>query len=378
MDDKIRPLINQSRSILVDIDVHLQAIKGLDEKEQLLESTISIACRWNYETLIWNKSEFSDITGINISPKDSWIPELIVSNSVDSLFVLKDNRDNMVKIKVLSNGDATWYTGGNIRTSCHIDITKYPFDTQTCIITISKTEPDSEVLISDSGDKVTTILYKENSEWDLKKSVVKTRVLYGYITFIDINLTLSRHSLFYTLNVVLPVALLGFMTVLCFKIPATSGESLSFSIALLLTFVVLLNLISESMPRVPNRISYLQLYVNYQLTVAVVITTLSIMLVNMSYSDNKANDLYALKLCLWCYSNQKIRKTVIPEVLNEIATDKDTNGMPNIDSQSDTEIDTDSYLDRQSVIRHIGKALFWVFMTMYILSTILFFICVTI
>ncbi|XP_045188339.2 acetylcholine receptor subunit epsilon-like [Mercenaria mercenaria] len=376
MDDKIRPLINQSSAIAVLIDVHLQAIQGLNEKEQQLESTIAIACHWNYETLVWNKSDFGGITGINISPKDAWIPELVLSNSVESMFLLTENRENTNNIAVMSNGDATWFTGGHLRTGCHIDITKYPFDTQTCTITISKTVSDSELYIRASSEKVTTVLYDENSEWSLKRSVVKTRALYEYITFLDIHITLARHSLFYTLNVVVPVALLSFMTVLCFKVPVASGERLSYSMALLLTFVVLLNLISESMPRVPKHISYLQLYVNCQLTIAFVITTLSIMLVNISYPKDEADIPCVVKLYFWYYNYRKRRQTVNLDSSEETAADKKSDRKPNTQPQSGTE--TVSSLDRSSVIHRIENVLFWGFMAIFICSTIMFLILVTI
>ncbi|XP_060607705.1 neuronal acetylcholine receptor subunit alpha-7-like [Ruditapes philippinarum] len=146
-DKTIRPVINQSKSVIVGIDFNLQAIQGLDEKEQVLQSSIALTCNWKYETLVWNESEFSEIKTMYIPPVDAWIPDLIAINSIDSLYVLTENRADMLQIKVESNGDAQWYTGGNIRTSCNIDITKYPFDVQHCTIVISKTTPDTEVLI---------------------------------------------------------------------------------------------------------------------------------------------------------------------------------------------------------------------------------------
>ncbi|XP_060607697.1 neuronal acetylcholine receptor subunit beta-2-like [Ruditapes philippinarum] len=175
-DKTIRPVINQSKSVIVGIDVNLQAIQGIDEKEQVLLSTIVLACNWKYETLVWNESEFNEIKTMYVSPVDAWIPDVIAGNSFDSLYVLTENRADMLPIKVESNGDALWYTGGNIRTSCNIDITNYPFDVQHCTIVISKTTSDTEVLIDALRDQVISVLYKENGEWALEKSIIEKRI----------------------------------------------------------------------------------------------------------------------------------------------------------------------------------------------------------
>ena len=378
LDNKIRPVINQSNFVNINIEVNLQAIQGLDEKEQLLHSTISLTCRWKYETLVWNESEFSGIKSLYVSPEDAWIPDLIASNTIDSLFVLTENRADMLQIRVESNGDATWYTGGNIRTSCNIDITKYPFDVQKCTITISKTTADSEVLIVASSEQVVRVLYRDNSEWDLRNSVVETRVIYGYITFLDINLTLKRHSLFYVLNIIIPVILLSFMTVMSFKIPAASGERLGYSIALLLTFVVMLNLISDSMPRVPKYVSYLQLYIIYQLTVAVVITSLSILLVSTTHNNDQAKIPGLIKFYYRCFIIKMKRKRIRDNARKAVVSVVNKNEDKTVDSQcdtsniqptSDTKCDSAQWI--QFVVQHTDESLFIVFMVLFFISTVL-------
>jgi hypothetical protein len=55
-----------------------------------------------------------------VSPVDAWIPDFIARNSINSFFFDRKSGGN-----VTSNGDALWYTGGNIRTSCNIEIKNF-------------------------------------------------------------------------------------------------------------------------------------------------------------------------------------------------------------------------------------------------------------
>ncbi|XP_045215167.2 acetylcholine receptor subunit beta-like [Mercenaria mercenaria] len=354
------------------------SIQELHEKEQLLQSTIALSCRWKYETLVWNTSKYGGIKRIKVSPRDAWIPDLTVSNSVDALFLLTETNDNMNRITVTSNGDATWYPGGNVLTACHMDIIKYPFDTQTCNIIIGKLEFDSEVYITSNNVNAISEMYEENGEWMLKSAIVEQRLLYHDVTNLYIKLTLSRHSFFYILNVILPVVLLSFMMVLSFKIPPDSGERLGYNIALLLTFVVLLNLIGESMPRVSKHVSYLQLYVNYQLTIAMVVTALSVLFVNFAHTRNEANLPVIVKLCYKCCRkrNKAVNFTNLEEVSKTGKTEAVLDGVMKAESISCSE--TDLLVDKEIVLQHIGNTLSWVFATMFITSTILFFIVVLI
>ncbi|XP_060598020.1 neuronal acetylcholine receptor subunit alpha-7-like [Ruditapes philippinarum] len=296
MYGKIRPVTNQSKPVTVNYSVHLLGIKGLDEKEQLLECSIALTCRWTYENLKWNASEFGDVKTLTFSPKFAWIPDLTISNSVDSMFVLTEDSGNINRIKVMSNGHAEWDTGGNIRTSCQIDITKYPFDSQSCTIIIGKLGYDSEIYLSISSKTVSTTTFEKNGEWKLKSALIEERLVHEDVTQIYVILNLSRYWLFYVVNVLLPVALLSIMMVFSFKIPPVSGERLGYNMALLLSFVVLLNLIGESMPRVSKQVSYLQLYVSYQLSMSVVITMLSIWQVSLHFTKSKTIIPFILKL----------------------------------------------------------------------------------
>ena len=365
MYGKIRPVTNQSKSLAVSVNIFLLGIQGLNEKDQLLESSIALGCRWKYETLEWNSSEYGGIRQLNFSPENAWIPDLTISNSVDSMFVLTDNSGKMNRITVMSNGVAKWYSGGNIRTSCRVDITKYPFDSQSCSIIIGKLEYDSEVYLTLSNMEVTMSSYKESGEWSLKTAIVEEILVHDGVTQIDVQLILSRYWFFYLLNVLLPVALLSVMMVSSFKIPPVSGERLGYNMALLLTFVVLLNLIGDSMPRVSKQVSYLQLYVSFQLTMAVVITALSIMQVKLEFTRKEINFHIIVKLYSLICRCRKLKKV-----------EKDQSSPVEKEEQNVPEGDELMLEYRDIIQQSIEGFLTWTFFITFMISTLLFFIAV--
>ena len=67
----------------------------------------------------------------------------------------------------------------------------------------------------------------------------------------------KRKPDFYGLNMILPVLLLAVMAVFVFMLPAESGEKISFSLTVLLAFVVLMTILGDKMPSTADHTSLL-------------------------------------------------------------------------------------------------------------------------
>ncbi len=61
-------------------------------------------------------------------------------------------------------------------------------------------------------------------------------------------LHLRRKPLFYVVNFILPSVLLALLVLLVFHLPPESGEKISMAVTLLLSYSVLILMISESVP----------------------------------------------------------------------------------------------------------------------------------
>ncbi|KAL4228812.1 Neuronal acetylcholine receptor subunit alpha-7 [Mactra antiquata] len=369
----VRPVLNQSDSVRVNISVHLLSVIEVNEREQSMTSFVAISNMWIDEALQWNVSEYGDSFKITMLPSDLWIPEFMVSNTIrNDIMILKDNG---LKIDVLNNGFATRYSGGAIKTSCPIDVSKYPFDTQVCLIVLSKSSWDNEMDIFAAQNYAMLVSFNENKEWNLARSVVRKETSIPNISELVVTLYLQRRPFFYVINIILPMVMISFMNILCFKIPPRSGERISYSVSLLLTFVVLLSTTAETMPRVSDNISYLHIYINCQFMLGCLITTISAIIVKVDHSDTHVNvpRWCQLILCLSkCLRKSKINAQETKPDSNDIDQDQEMDIPSKSDSKATENLKKNDDIEKDNVTGHVDEMLFYIFVCLFILST---FVC---
>ena len=96
---------------------------------------------------------------------------------------------------------------------------------------------------------VMTNFYEESQTWQLFD---------GSLTMFAIEL--GRRPQFVIVNIILPIILLSFLGVFDFLIPVESGERISYCLTVLLAIAVFLTLVSETLPRVSEPMSYFSYY----------------------------------------------------------------------------------------------------------------------
>lgn len=78
------------------------------------------------------------------------------------------------KVPIYSNGFVYFFTAGQTKTICKLDLTYFPFDAQSCYIHVdSWTYPVTQVKLNTSGD-VNTNIYNPNGQWLLQKAQVRS------------------------------------------------------------------------------------------------------------------------------------------------------------------------------------------------------------
>lgn len=175
-----------------------------------------------------------------------------------SVFEEFDGRmDNVqTRVRIYSNGSTHWAAPFVFKTSCHIDVSNFPFDEQFCRLKFGSWRYDGSELNllkwRDFSSKTNTSL--ENGEWEVQNITIERKEIvypccpnqfFPDVTFI---IHLKRRSLFYVVNLIVPnflIALLGFFS---FFIPVECGERISFVITVMLSMTVFLLLVAESVP----------------------------------------------------------------------------------------------------------------------------------
>ena len=94
--------------------------------------------------------------------------------------------NNKYRVQVHANGLVVWMPGLKFRTTCKVDLTNFPFDTQTCYINITSwLYPTHFVHLNVGGDTVKMDYMESNGAWDVEKATA-SRSEFGSITILSI------------------------------------------------------------------------------------------------------------------------------------------------------------------------------------------------
>jgi hypothetical protein len=123
---KIFPKETQTDKLTVYMKFYLIAITNFDEIAGQLELVGYIEVSWTNDLI----KDWPNVMTEMLLPQDNfWRPTLVLANSVESLAVLGDSR---VKLRINKTGIHLWTVGVVSKTGCTVDVSYYPFDTQSC------------------------------------------------------------------------------------------------------------------------------------------------------------------------------------------------------------------------------------------------------
>ena len=135
--------------------------------EGVLSSAVTLTLTWNERRLMWNES--SDIphwkwpSHADISPSKLWLPVYFVHNCPTASCAI--SIDNYSEIDVSNNGSISQLVMTVIKSTCHLDLTLFPFDQQNCSIYIDfdNSIPFTFYTVVASVGQV--MYYEECDEW---------------------------------------------------------------------------------------------------------------------------------------------------------------------------------------------------------------------
>ncbi|KAK3727962.1 hypothetical protein QZH41_015910, partial [Actinostola sp. cb2023] len=250
-----RPVINDSNAVTVVLGMTLNQIIDVDEKNQILTTSAWVRQTWFNPHLSWNVTEFGGLKTINVSPKNVWLPDIVLYDNADEDLSFSGNLDRLnTRVILFHNGRNQWLAPVTFKSNCPINVKDFPFDTQYCTMKFGSWTYDgfridlvNESSFADLGN------YLPSSEWTLvsvpaKRNVVKYFCCdepYPDVTFTFI---ISRRSLFYMMNLILPLVTITVLVNASFVLPAESGERISLAMTILLAMTVFMLVVAETIP----------------------------------------------------------------------------------------------------------------------------------
>lgn len=299
MSRYIKPRINQTDSVNIDIYMLFGAIQDFDEISGTLTFTSSFIFFWNDEIRRWDPEDYGGIYITKLPILKTWMPMVFLRNGVHGYSFYTYNNDMEIatsKTTYYSNGDALFVTFGFYGVTCESDVTYYPFDEHKCTIMILSPGFQGELtLSSEFGIYLDSAM--PNGEWAIKpNSAVATKRIMTFQILgattkqdqVEFTIVISREYLFPFLNIMLPVVLLSLAHLLVFLLPVDSSERTSFSYTLLLTLVVFMTMISERLPPT-NNISFFNMYLLSQLFSSILTTSLAVISIRVFYKQSNVS-----------------------------------------------------------------------------------------
>ena len=306
-DKNLRPVKDQTNTVVVDIALYPIALQEFDEVLERFSIVGVLLMTWTDENLVWNASDYGGINTTGFGYKEVWVPELILTNPSEKM---DSFGKEWQRIRYSSDGKALWNPGTLIQATCSVNAYYFPFDIQECYLEIiCWGYLNNEVTLNASSNTIDLSFMSKHGTWEVigtrveitnsgTKSGTKSKARYFF--------RLERKPQYVIINIVMPILFLNLLNVLVFLLPAESGERVSYSVTVLLSIAVLMTIVSDALPRTSEPlpvISYLLLGSFIVSSTITVITVLNLRLFNRKEIEDVPTWLvkvyHNLMLCGW-------------------------------------------------------------------------------
>ncbi|XP_046557431.1 acetylcholine receptor subunit alpha-like 2 [Haliotis rubra] len=265
------------------MDIHvsfsLSQITDLNEWQQSLTTNGWFTFKWLDESLKWNISDYGGIDRICMSSEKIWIPDITLLNTVEERKLMNNKN---APVCVDHSGMVKWEQGDLYRSQCDFDISNFPFDTQSCHLTLTTWVTTNESArfifsIEKNGTNVTTNV---NGLWKIE-ALSSTAIDVKFPQLI-VTTKLQRRASYYVLNLIVPVMFLSLLSSVVFALPIQYGDKVSLSMTVLLSFSVFLTQMSTNMPRTSLQTSYLTIYMTLLLSLSSLAVAISVLILRIN------------------------------------------------------------------------------------------------
>ncbi|KAI3387465.1 hypothetical protein SNEBB_005914 [Seison nebaliae] len=251
--------------IRMQIDLKIHQLFEVNEVQQTLTFLAELYLRWSDPRLAWDPNALPYKVSWTFIPKNSiWFPDMYLYENTASDYATDILRDSFVLLK--HDGSMRFNKPLIAKTQCQIDIQYFPYDYQTCNISLGSYVMDDRYLRLDRVlrlSKPNETLH-ENDQWKIKS--FNTALYYNRdpqnnnFSAITFQMVLVRKPLFYMIYLVSPVIFLAYLAPAVFLIPVDSGERISYSVTLLLTLMIFLQIVMTIMPKTSTKMPKISVF----------------------------------------------------------------------------------------------------------------------
>ncbi|KFP80440.1 hypothetical protein N310_08212, partial [Acanthisitta chloris] len=243
----IRPAVNSSQLVSIELQVSLAQLISVNEREQIMTTNVWLNQVWIDYRLAWKPSDYEGIDKLRIPAKHIWLPDIVLYNNADGTYEVSLYANAIV----MNNGSIRWLPPAIYKSACKIEVKHFPFDQQNCTLKFrSWTYDHTEIDMVLKTSMASMDDFTPSGEWDIVALPGRRNVNPLDPSYIDVtyDFIIKRKPLFYTINLIIPCVLITSLAILVFYLPSDCGEKMTLCISVLLALTVFLLLISKIVP----------------------------------------------------------------------------------------------------------------------------------
>ncbi|XP_078577411.1 neuronal acetylcholine receptor subunit alpha-9-like [Branchiostoma floridae x Branchiostoma japonicum] len=281
-----RPVKDPMQNVTVRFELVLAQIIEVVARDQMLTVNVWFRHYWDDDFLVWNPDEYNGITSIRIPSEKIWRPDIVLYERIHEEGWSETPNTHA---HVNHNGSVQWLYPITLRSSCLMDVSLFPYDVQSCPLKFSSWAYDGLAVdivnTSATGDSENFI---KNEEWDLVSfAAAKNIQYYNCCTqpYPDVTFTIeiARKALYYNYYVLAPCIIIVLISLLGFCLPPDSGEKLSLSITMLLSLVVFMQLVADSLPATSTTIPLIGQFFGATIVIVALSSVLTIFILSIHF-----------------------------------------------------------------------------------------------
>ncbi|XP_074115235.1 acetylcholine receptor subunit beta-like 1 [Cotesia typhae] len=288
----IRPTQNMTDKVHVNFGLTFVQLINVDEKNQVMKSNVWLELHWHDYQLQWDPSDYQGIQKLRIPPDKIWKPDIVLFNNADGKYEVR-YKSNII---IFSDGNVQWVPPALYQSSCTIDVTYFPFDQQTCLMKFGSWIYNGDQVslgLLDDKNYVSLSDYSKSGTWDIIEVPAYLNVYSEpnapTETDITFYIKIRRKTLFYTVNLIVPIIMVSFLVIGEFYLPAEAGEKVTLGISILLSLVLFLLLVSKILPPTSLVLPLIAKYLLFIFLMNLFVISMTVIVINWNFRGLKTH-----------------------------------------------------------------------------------------
>uniref|UniRef100_A0A914VRR9 Neurotransmitter-gated ion-channel ligand-binding domain-containing protein n=1 Tax=Plectus sambesii TaxID=2011161 RepID=A0A914VRR9_9BILA len=217
---------------------------------------------WKDENLQWNASEFGGTSSVMIPYSLLWKPDIIVTTGLSIDYINPPDEQHYVSVQ--SDGTVELFSFCVITNECRMSIEDFPYDTQTCHISLESwafTVHQIDLVVGQRRRNMNATIndghFTGNGEWtlvsfdkELAPYTGSDGQPYAAVTY---TVELRRQPIYYICVLVIPTFVTATICLIGLFVPAMNTgervEKVNMGLATLLSMAVILGIVAGEMPK---------------------------------------------------------------------------------------------------------------------------------